>query len=555
MKFLAFLLLALTASAQNGPTFAHDIAPILYKNCAGCHFNGGPGPFPLTSYQDARRHARQIAEVTRSRYMPPWLPEHGYGDFQGELRLSDEQIGIICKWVQDGAPEGNAGQEPAPPQSSGGWLLGPPDLIVKTPSAFHIPADGKDVFWNFILKPRLDRTHFIRAIDIRPSNPKLVHHANIVIDRLGSEESREKHPGAGFPGMDVSVLGSPLDLDGHALFWKPGTIPYTEAPGMSWRLDPGNDLILNLHLQPSGKPELEQTTVGLYFTDEAPARFPYLLQLEDDQALDIPAGDRDFVVSDSFKLPIDTQVVAIYPHAHYLGKVLEAWATKPDGTRVWLIRIRDWDQNWQAVYRYREPVHLPAGTVVTMRYHYDNSSANPRNPNNPPKRVVGGNLATDEMGHLWLEVLPEHGRDARRLYAEAWARHQLEKHAGDYNANVTLGALALSRLHSQDAVPPLREAVRLRPNEPIAHNLYGVALDATGQNSGALQQFRLAVELKPDFENARFNLAHALARSGNRSAAVEQLEIILKTSPSDFAARNYLTELMRNADPASQPAR
>jgi hypothetical protein len=548
LKFFA-LLLPLAAFAQRSQvTFARDVAPIVYKNCASCHFDGGPAPFSLTSYADVKRHARQIAEVTASGYMPPWLPEHGLGDFQGELRLTDDQIRLIRTWVDSGSPEGNSADEPAPPPANNGWLLGPPDLIVKTPAGFHIPAEGNDVFWNFVLKPQLDRTRFIRAIDIRPSDPKVVHHANLIIDRLGSEESRESVPGAGFPGMDVDVLGSPLDLDGHALFWKPGSIPYAEPAGMSWRLDPGNDLILNLHLQPSGKQQVEQTVVGLYFTDERPTRFPYLLQLEDDQALDIPAGDRAFVVTDSFKLPIDTELVAIYPHAHYLGKVLEAWVTRPGSRRQWLIRIPDWDQNWQAVYRYREPLHLPAGAVVTMRYCYDNSAGNPRNPNTPPKRVQGGNRATDEMGHLWLELLPEHGGDARRVYAEAWARHQLAKHGGgDYNADVTLGALALSRLHSQEALTPLREAVALRPSEAIARNLFGVALDATGQMTQAREQFEAAVRLKPDFANARFNLAHALARSGDRDAAVRQLQAILKTNPADLAALRYLEDLKRSA--------
>ena len=545
-----FTIPGLSTAQTSNPTFAHDIAPIIYQHCTGCHYTGGPGPFPLTSYEDVRKHARQISEVTRSRYMPPWLPQQGFGEFDGDLHLTDAQITQISNWVDHGAPEGNTAELPPSPSISEGWLLGPPDLIIQTSAAFHIPADGKDLFWNFILKPQLNRTRYVRAIDIHPSNPKLVHHANILIDRLGSQESQEKIPGNGFPGMDVAVLGTPLDLDGHALFWKPGSIPYTEPPGMAWRLDPGNDLILNVHLQPSGKPEAEQTTIGLYFTDDPPTRFPYLLQLEDDQALDIPAGDKNFTLTHHFRLPTDTQIVAIYPHTHYLGKVLEAWATRPDGTREWLIRIPDWDQNWQAVYRYRSPVHLPAGSVVTMHYRYDNSASNPRNPNQPPKRVRGGNRATDEMGHLWLELLPENARDARRLYAEAWAHHQLEKHHGDYNADVTLGALALSRLHTQDAVAPLRQAVQLQPDQPIAHNLYGVALDATGRNTEAMEQFRLAIQEKPDFENARFNLAHAFARAGEKVQAIEQLHQILKTNPNDSAALSYLDQLTKSRTPA-----
>ncbi len=542
MKRLLISGLVLAAMAQAAPNFAADIAPIVNARCVPCHYAGGPGPFPLTSYADVKKHAQQIMQVTRSRYMPPWLPAKQPVHFADELRLSEEQIKTIADWVKAGAAEGESSGG-APVEVDGTWRLGTPDLVVKAARAFRVPADGKDVFWNFILSPQLTRERYVRAVDIRPSNPKIVHHANIIIDRTGSERIREKTPGAGFAGMDVTVLRSPLDLAGHFLFWKPGSIPWSEPDGLSWRLDPGNDLVLNMHLQPSGKEEWEQPEIALYFTDKRPVRFPYLLQLEHDGLLDIAAGRRDFVVTDSFKLPIDTQVMAVYPHAHYLGALLEAWATEPDGTRVQLIKIPAWDPNWQAVYRYQEPLRLPEGTVVSMRYHYDNSSGNPRNPNHPPKRVEGGNQATDEMGHLWLEVLPERSGDARRVYAEAWARHQLEKYPQDFSANLTLGSVALSRLHAQEALEPLRTAVRLKPADAIARNLYAAALEGTGRMTEALAQFKLAVEEKPDYENARFNLAHALARTGDKAGAIENLRLILAARPGDAAATAYLGEL------------
>jgi hypothetical protein len=533
----------LAAGSQPAPDFARDIAPIIYEKCVPCHCAGGPGPFSLTSFEDVRKHARQIAVTTRTRYMPPWLPDEQANSFAGELRLTDEQINLISDWVAADAPEGNPAETPKAPEISDGWRLEQPDLVLKAAQPFRVPADGPDVFWNFVLKPGLAQSRFVRAIDIRPSNPKIVHHANIVLDHDGSNKND-----GGFPGMEVTVLGSVLDLDGHFLFWKAGTIPWSEPDGFSWRLDPGANLILNVHLQPSGKPEWEQPSIGLYFTDKPPARFPYLLQLEHDGALDIPAGDSDFVVIDSLRLPVDTQVLAIYPHAHYLGTLMEAWAVRPDGTRLQLIRIRKWDQNWQAVYRYREPVRLPAGTVVNMRFHYDNSSGNPRNPNKPPKRVQGGNQSTDEMGHLWLEVVGEGNKDDRRIYAEAWARHQIEKYPDDYYANVTLGALAITRIHPQDAIDPLHKAVALRPNDAFARNLYGVALDATGQVHAALEQFRSALEQRPDYANARFNLAHALARSGDTASAIDNLHVILAAHPGDVAAKSYLDRLTRASE-------
>ena len=132
-----------------------------------------------------------------------------------------------------------------------------------------------------------------------------------------------------------------------------------------------------------------------------------LVEMEHDGVLDIPAGARDFVVSDDFRLPMDVKVLAVYPHAHYLGHVLEGYATLPSGERKWLIRIPNWDPNWQAAYHFKEPVVLPEGTVISMRYHYDNSAANPSQSAFAAKRVEAGNQATDEMGHLWLQVLPE----------------------------------------------------------------------------------------------------------------------------------------------------
>jgi tetratricopeptide (TPR) repeat protein len=484
-----------------------------------------------------RKHARQIAEVTRTRYMPPWLPDQGHGDFVHELRLTDEQIQTITRWVADSEPAGDLSQVQPPPSLDSGWALGKPDAVVTADHPFQVPADGSDVYWNFIFAPHLKQSHFIRAIEIRPTNARLIHHANIIIDRFGNITEP-------FAGMDVSVPRNPLDLDGHFLFFKPGAVSDPEPDGFSWRMDPATTLILNTHIQPDGKVETERPTIAIYFTDKPPAHSPYLLQLENDEALNIPAGVHDFTVSDDFKLPIDTQVLAIYPHAHYLGKLLEAYATLPNGTRKWLIRIPNWDPNWQSVYRYRQPVLLPAGTVIAMRYHFDNSSGNPRNPNHPPRRVEAGNQATDEMAHLWLQIMPASPHNSRRLYAESWAQHELAKNPNNYAADLTIGSLALARFDALDAVKPLRNAVALNPKDAIAHNLYGTALEATGMNTQAGEQFQAALKLKPDFPNARFNLAHSLAKAGKTHEAIQNLNQILKDYPEDPAAKAFLQHLI-----------
>ncbi len=256
---------------------------------------------------------------------------------------------------------------------------------------------------------------------------------------------REAEPGAGFGGMEIRIESQVFDPDSHLLFWKPGTIPYVEPEGMALRLDKGTDLILNTHLQPSGKPEVIQPSIGLYFTPHAATKVPMLLQLENDLKLDIPAGQKDFPVTDEFTLPVDVDLLAIYPHAHYLGKDIQAFATLPDGTKKTLIHIPHWNLNWQAVYRYAEPVRLPKGTTVSLRYVYDNSEENPLNPNHPPARVVGGNRSSDEMCHLWLQVLPVNfdaaQGDPRMALQEALARHNVEKNPGDFEAHYNLAAM------------------------------------------------------------------------------------------------------------------
>ena len=542
------LAVAHVAAAQTSPTFARDIAPIVYQTCAPCHHAGGAGPFPLIRYQDVKRHAAQIAAVTRKRYMPPWLPQQGYGDFAGERRLTAEQIRLIDGWAAAGAPEGPAGETPAPPQFPDGWELGQPDLVLQAASSITTPASGPDVFWNFIFTPALAAPRFVRAVEIRPGNRNVVHHSNLLVDRAGSAQRAAARGSSGFAGMDLTIVRSPYDPDGHFLFWKPGAPPHVEPDGFSWRLNPGDTLVLNTHLHPSGKPEEERPSIGIYFSDRPPSHFPLLVQLEHDGALRIPAGARDFVVSDDFRLPMDVDVLAVYPHAHYLGKLLEAYATLPDGSRKWLVRILDWDLNWQSVYYYREPLALPKGAVISMRYHYDNSAGNLRNPNQPPRLVANGNQSTDEMGHLWLEILPRGASDRRLEFQEAVMRHRLEKYPDDATAYFNLGALEMARLNVSGAVALLENAVRLDPASPEAHNMLGAALARVGRIPEAIEELRLALEERPDFVNARLNLANALLRAGKTGEAVEDYRQVLASAPNDPTVRSAVETRARQLE-------
>ena len=543
-RLLAVLALAACAAQAEPITFYQHIAPIVYQSCAPCHRPGEPGPFPLLTYADVRKHGQQIVSVIQRRYMPPWLPEAGYGDFQEERRLTDEQIRTIEEWVRQGGPAGSQADAPPLPPFVPGWQLGEPDLVIEATAPYTLPAGGPDQYWNFVLPLKVSGTRWVRAIEIRPGNIRAVHHANVLIDRSRSARMQEQTPGAGFPGMDLNIESDTFDPDSHFLFWKPGGTPWVEPAGMAWRADPGTDLVLNVHMQPTGKPELVQPSIGLYFTAEPATQYPMLLQLENDAALDIPPGDADFPVSDDFVVPMDMDVLAIYPHSHYLGHLLEGYATLPDAARKWLIRIPDWDPNWQAVYRCKEPVFLPKGTVVSMRYRYDNSAANPRNPNQPPRRVRGGNQATDEMAHLWLQVLPRGRQDRRMDLQEAIMLRRLEKYPGDFTAQFNLGALMLARGAQADAVPYLRGAVAARPNHPVALNTLGAALLSAGNATEASGLFAQALQANPRYTNARYNLANALAEQQRWEQAAGEFRKVLAENPDDPGARQHLGEVL-----------
>ena len=513
--------------------FNHDIAPIIYTNCSSCHRPGEAGPFPLLTYQDAKKRAAQIADVTHRRFMPPWLPTPGFGEFSGEQRLTDEQIKLISEWVSEGAPEGDG--TASPPEFTEGWQLGPPDLIVEAPSSYTVPASGPNVYWNFVLSPDLKTPRYVRAIEIRPGAKKLVHHANLYIDRARTAKAGE--------GMDPVIERTAFNPDdGHFLFWKPGLVPAPEE--FSWPLEPGSNLVLNVHLQPGGKPETIRPVVGLYFTDQKPEKFPLLVQLEHDGALNIPAGVKDFEVRDDFKLPCDVNILAVYPHAHYLGHFLDAYATLPTGERKPIVRIMNWDPNWQSVYRYREPLFLPKGTVISMRYHYDNSAGNIRNPNHPPKRVEAGNQATDEMSHLWLQVLPTGAGDRRMEVEQAVLAHRLEKYPDDFAAHLHLGSIMLSRLNPNGALGMLQAAVKEDPESAEARNFLGSALTSLGRVQEAIAQFRLALSLRPDYPNARLNLGNALLKAGRVEDAIAEYRAILEKNPDDELTKDRLEKAL-----------
>ena len=539
------------AQAQPRLTFTTDIAPIVWTRCAPCHRPGEIGPFSLITYDDVRRHAAQIAVVTARRIMPPWKPVAGKGEFQSERRLTDRELTALQDWIAGGAPEGDAAALPPIPNWADGWQLGPPDLIVRMPEEYAVPADGSDVFRTFVIAIPVNRPRYVRAVEFHPGNARVVHHANLGVDRTRSSRQLDaRDPEPGYAGSMERDARYP---EGQLLGWTPGQAPHPAPEGTQWRLEPGSDLVVQLHFQPTGKIERVGVSVGLFFTDTAPSRSPVGLRLGS-ETIDIPAGAAEYVIADRYQLPVDVEVLAVQPHAHNLARRMEATATLPDGSTRWLIAIDDWDFRWQDVYRYAAPLVLPKGTTLSMRYTYDNSADNPRNPHRPPARVVWGQNTSDEMGDLWIQAVP---RDSvsqsiltadfrKKANAEDLAAYSklLRSDPGNPLRHDAVADLYLDAGRLDEAIAEYETSLRLnRESAPTQYNL-GFALSARGRRDEAIAAFQEALRIDPDYAQAHNNLGALLQLRGQAEAALEHFRRAVALRPDNIDARGNFGQLL-----------
>ena len=428
LSFGGLLALAASVPAAGAAevTFNRQIAPIIYQNCSACHRPGEAAPFSLLSYADVAKKGKQIAKVTASRFMPPWKAEPASFAYRDERRLKDADLALIQEWVQAGMPEGKPEERPQPPQFPSGWRLGEPDLVVELPKAYHVPADGPDIYRNLAVPLGLSEEKWLTAIDMRPTARGVVHHVLYFADPSGAAHQRGK-PGEepGFSGMRPG--GKVVPLGG----WAVGAQPHFFPEGLALNVPKGSDLVIQYHFHPSGKPEAEKSLVGLYFAKQPPARTLTRIQMPPDYSLfsdlNIPAGQKDFVIRDTFKLPRAVAAVGVGAHAHYLATIMKMTAKFPGGEEKTLLNIQDWDFAWQDRYFFKEFQVLPAGTELQVELHWDNSAGNPRNPSNPPVAVEWGEATKDEMGSISLLAVPEKEAELSELNQGLRRRQQLAR--------------------------------------------------------------------------------------------------------------------------------
>ena len=365
-------------------TFTRDVAPILHARCVSCHRAGEVAPMALLTFEDARPWARAIKERVATRQMPPWFADPAVGSFVNDARLSDGEIATITRWVDAGAPMGEAKDMPKAPTFTQGWQLGEPDMIVELPEV-QIPATGADYFPTPSLTLPLTEDRWIRAVEIRPSNREVTHHSVIFsADVAGA--------------MSAMAGGTPVATGG--LFnvlavWAVGTPATVYPDGMGRWVRKGQMLRTNLHYHPNGKPQVDRTRVGLYF-GKGEMRKEVAAALAGNVTFSIPPNEPNFEMRAVYMVDEDINVVSFFPHMHLRGKDMKMTATYPDGRRETLLNVPAYDFNWQLFYYPTHTVPLPRGTRVDLVAHYDNSAANKHNPD-PTKAVTFGEGSSSEM--------------------------------------------------------------------------------------------------------------------------------------------------------------
>lgn len=400
-NLLLFGVLLTLLSPVYGQTYSEDIAPIIYNNCTTCHRAGEIGPMPLTSYEEVSQWAQTIAFVTEVKYMPPWKPDRSYSSFVAEKGLSEAEIQLIQDWVADGTPQGDPANEPPIPDFPSGSQLGTPDLVLQMTESYTVEGNNQDDYRVFVLPTSEIEDKEIAAIEFRPGNTKVVHHALIAFDETGAAANLDAQtPEYGYFSYGDFGIGVPDFSNGYT----PGiqTIKYPE--GIGEILPAGADLLIQVHYAPVPVPETDQSSVNIFFKKENdPIERPIQTSLILPNTL--PNGWNDFFIPANqqkffhgvFPVNQEISLFQIYPHAHLLCRDWEIFAITPASDTIQLLKIDDWDFNWQGAYTFDRMKRIPAGSRIHILANYDNTSGNPANPNNPPQFVSWGEGTTDEM--------------------------------------------------------------------------------------------------------------------------------------------------------------
>lgn len=401
-------LLTRNVRALDQVTFNEHVAPIIYSKCSNCHREGQIGPFAFTNYDEVAEHAKLIKDVTQSGIMPPWKADPNFRHFRNENVLLEADRELISKWVDGGALEGDPAlqvpfKEYLPPMEQR-----QPDLVLKMAEAFTRPGDNEEYYKVFVLPVNSDKDLEISGLEVVAGNAQVLHHAWVYLDEQGAGRKRDALDAE--YGFDLFIEGMP---DFTFLPMVKGYLPGKRAefypPGVGLKIPAGADILLETHYIGGNSDQSDQSQVNLYFAEQPIEREVFYLPVFEPHIQNppfvIPAGEKaSFLMKHKLELPHDLSLLAFSPHMHYRGTNFQATAVLPSGETVNLVKIDNWDFDWQFTYEFDPLVKLPRGTEIVVETAYDNTPENPRNPVLPPETVRYGYRSVDEMSQLWMEL-------------------------------------------------------------------------------------------------------------------------------------------------------
>jgi hypothetical protein len=407
----ASVLLAARNNAGPPPSFYKDVLPILQQHCQSCHRAGEPTPMPLLDFSGTKPWTRTIFEAITSRRMPPWYADPSIGHFANDRSLSSAEIQTISAWVAAGAQPGDPKEAPKPLHWVEGWSIGQPEIVFEVPSVFNVPVSGIVPYQYAIVPTHFTKDTWIRLAEVRPGDRVHTHHIVVSVrepdsnwlagEPVGVPFTLNPHEfGGGVPGEFLAGYG-------------PGAMPELLAPGQAKLVKAGSDLVFQLHYTTDGRPGCDQSRIGLVLSHEPPHQRVLMLAAANVHFL-IPPGDPDYQLDAQVTLRAEATLVSLLPHMHWRGKSFEFRVVFPDGRTETLLRVPHYSYNWQFSYYLATPLRLPPGSSIECTAHFDNSAANPVNPD-PTKAVRFGPQSWDEMMIGYFEVATDLKNGLREL--------------------------------------------------------------------------------------------------------------------------------------------
>jgi len=400
------------------PDWSRDLAPLFSVQCTPCHSAGSCAPFALENGPEVRRRAQQVLALVEKRQMPPWSPEPSGEPLIGLRRWTEQEVDLLRRWVEAGAP---ITDDPTPREAAGpphraeansaptdrahAWPLGIPDVVQRTHEPYTVPAEGTDLVRTFVIRLNQSEPLMLRAIDLRCSSTQVIHQALFTVDPSGTaRQFDDAEPGAGYAlASDMGIA-----VGGALGSWSCGRTTPELPPGYAWFIPAGSDLSVEVHLHPIGRPEPIEIEVALYRASGSEL-LPVTALAMGSITIDIPPGESAYTIRDEVVIPAAARLLAVVPTANALCREVKMEMIRSDGAAHArpLLAIKQWIPAWHQAYRFVEPIQIERGTRVALTMKYDNSSANPRNPFDPPRRIQLGHGADSEQASVVLLLLPQ----------------------------------------------------------------------------------------------------------------------------------------------------